>query len=291
MTVQHHEAHATAVLAENSLINNPGPVLTVVWDGTGYGTDGHIWGGEFLVYRNGRFDRVSHLAYFDAILGDKMPREPRLSALSLAHRLPEAEPMLRSKFTADEWTLYRNIFPKNRLKTSSVGRLFDGVSALLGLANRVQYEGEAALLLEDRAMCQVEKNGFDSAKSYLPDAFPTGQIPTQTLISGVVRDTVAGVSVNQIAANFHYTLVRAVATIACQTGIRQLAFSGGVFQNALLVDWLRHELDPEFQLFFHHQLSPNDESISFGQLAHYTLSTNQKHHNKTTEDYVLSHSG
>ncbi|XWW45032.1 carbamoyltransferase HypF [Fibrella sp. USSR17] len=292
VAVQHHEAHLAAVLAENDLVNETEPVLGVIWDGTGYGTDGQIWGGEFIAYQNGSFNRVGHFDYFDALLGDKMPREPRLSALSLAFNVPEANGLLRSKFTEKEWNLYSK-FPelsKSRLKTSSIGRLFDAVAALLGLADIVSYEGEAALLLENTAARYVRANGYETSQSYLPDALPTTHVPTRAIVAGVVHDIQAGKSTDQVAANFHYTLVKAVATMVRQTGIRQLAFSGGVFQNALLVDWLRHELEPTGQLYFHRRLSPNDECISFGQLAHYALTTANTSRLKTETSHVLSHS-
>ncbi|WP_375448042.1 carbamoyltransferase HypF [uncultured Fibrella sp.] len=292
VAVQHHEAHLAAVLAENGLTNGDKPVLGVIWDGTGYGTDGQIWGGEFIDYQNGVFNRIGHFEYFDALLGDKMPREPRLSALSLAVNVPGANELVRSKFTEKEWSLYSRLpeLSNSRLKTSSVGRLFDAVAALLGLADIVSYEGEAALLLENAAAGYVRTNGYEAAKSYLPDTLRTRYVPTQAIITGVVRDSQAGYSTSQIAANFHYTLVKAVGAVARQKGIWQLAFSGGVFQNALLVDWLRHELEPTYQLYFHRQLSPNDECISFGQLAHHALTTANTSRLKTETSHVLSHS-
>ncbi len=290
VAVQHHEAHLAAVLVENNLTNEDELVLGVIWDGTGYGTDGQIWGGEFMVYQNGIFDRVGHFDYFDALLGDKMPREPRLSALSLAFNIPGAYGLLRSKFTEKEWSLYTKVSSQNKLKTSSVGRLFDAVAALLGLADIVSYEGEAALLLENVAAQYIRANGYETAESYLPDALLTTLVPTRVIVAGIVRDSLAGLPTNQIAANFHYTLVQVVGAIARQTGIRQLAFSGGVFQNALLVDWLRQELEPTYQLYFHRQLSPNDECISFGQLAHYALTTSSSSRLKTETSHVFSHS-
>jgi hydrogenase maturation protein HypF len=290
VSVQHHEAHLAAVLAENELMNGDEPVLGVIWDGTGYGTDGRIWGGEFMTCQNGIFDRVGHFDYFDALLGDKMPREPRLSALSLAFTLPGADGLLRSKFTDSEWRLYTKLNAHNKLKTSSVGRLFDAVASLLGLADRVSYEGEAALLLEHKAAQHVRTNGFGASQSYLANSVLAAHVPTRAIVGGVFRHIQAGYPIAQIAANFHYTLVQVVGAVARQMGIRHLAFSGGVFQNALLVDWLRHELEPTCQLYFHRQLSPNDECISFGQLAHYALTTPNPVRFKTETVYVLSHS-
>lgn len=290
VSVQHHEAHLAAVLAENGLTNEDEPVLGVIWDGTGYGSDGQIWGGEFITYQNGTFDRVGHFDYFDALLGDKMPREPRLSALSIAFNISGADGLLRSKFTEKEWNLYTKVSSQNKLKTSSVGRLFDAVAALLGLADIISYEGEAALLLENAAAQYVRTNGYATSESYLPDALLSTPVPTRTIIVGIIRDIHTGYLTSQIAANFHYTLVQVVGAVARQTGIRQLAFSGGVFQNALLVDWLRYELEPTYQLYFHRQLSPNDECISFGQLAHYALTIANTLRLKTETSHVLSHS-
>ncbi|ADB39870.1 carbamoyltransferase HypF [Spirosoma linguale] len=290
VSIQHHEAHLAAVLAENKLMEQAEPVLGVIWDGTGYGTDGQIWGGEFIKYQHGGFERVGHFAYFDALLGDKMPREPRLSALSLAFNIPGADELLRPKFTEKEWNLYTKVGVQNKLKTSSVGRLFDAVAALLGLADKVSYEGEAALLLESCAARYVRVNGYTTSQHYLPETLLKAQVPTQAIVAGVVNDLQAGLPVGQIAATFHYTLVQAVAAVARQMGVQQLAFSGGVFQNALLVDWLRYELEPAYQLHFHQQLSPNDECISFGQIAQYTLITTNTVHVKTETAHVLSHS-
>ncbi|WP_097128244.1 carbamoyltransferase HypF [Spirosoma fluviale] len=290
VSIQHHEAHLAAVLAENELLGQVEPVLGIIWDGTGYGTDGQIWGGEFITYEDGDFQRIGHFDYFDALLGDKMPREPRLSALSLAFDIPSADELLRPKFTEKEWNLYTKVGVRNKLKTSSVGRLFDGVAALLGLADTVSYEGEAALLLENCATRYVRTNGYTIAQSYLPETLSTNRISTKTILAGVVRDILAGYPIDRIAAAFHYTLVQVVAAVAQRTGVRQLAFSGGVFQNGLLVDWLRHELEPAHQLYFHQQLSPNDECISFGQIAHYSLSTTNTVHVKTETAHVLSHS-
>lgn len=298
--IQHHEAHLAAVLAENNRLSTTEPILGIVWDGTGYGTDGQIWGGEFITYRNqpdspaetgsGRFDRVAHFDYFPSLLGDKMPREPRLSALSLAYGLPGADARLRSLFTQTEWALYPKLLATNALQTSSVGRLFDAVAALLGLSDRVSYEGEAALLLEERASRYVRANGYATSRHYLPDAWPTANPPTRAIVAGVLHDVLTGEPTDQIAARFHHTLVRVVAAVARQTNLYQLAFSGGVFQNALLVDWLRHDLGDTHHLLFHRDLSPNDECIAYGQLAHFLQYSDSSATVQTETNYVFSHS-
>lgn len=290
LVVQHHEAHLAAVLAENNVIRSADPILGVIWDGTGYGSDGHIWGGEFFRYQADAdipFVRIAHFAYFNALLGDKMPREPRLSALSLAYAHPASDALLKRKFSAAEWSLHQKLRSKNHLKTSSVGRLFDAVACLLGLIDVANYEGEAAQRLEEAATRYVDQYGFALTRHYLPSLWSADNVPTGAIISRLVDDILADIPTDQIAATFHHTLVRVVATIANQTGINKLAFSGGVFQNALLVDWLQHSLGPTYSLYFHHRLSPNDECISLGQLAHF--SQHQTTH-QTNQDHVLSYS-
>lgn len=300
VSFQHHESHLAAVLAENTLLDTTEPVLGIIWDGTGYGTDGQIWGGEFITYRKetdglaeagpGLFRRVAHVEYFSSLLGDKMPREPRLSALSLAYGLPGADARLRALFTPTEWALYPKLLTANTLKTSSVGRLFDAVAALLGLADTVSYEGEAALLLEEQASRYVRANGFTTSRHYLPNSWPSANVPARAILAGVLHDVLAGEPTDQIAASFHQTLVAVVRVVAQQTGLSQLAFSGGVFQNALLVDWLRHDLGDSHQLYFHRALSPNDECIAYGQLAHFLHCSHNVTTVQTETDYVFSHS-
>ncbi|MCU0348531.1 MAG: hypothetical protein MUC59_16460, partial [Saprospiraceae bacterium] len=160
--IQHHEAHFAAVLAENDLLRSPEPVLGIIWDGTGLGSDGQIWGGEFFLKAKSGGDsksppdlsikRVAHLDNFDFLLGDKMPREPRISALSLCKGMAEAESVLVTKFTPNEWSLYNRLLRNgSTLQTSSMGRFFDGVASLLGLGDVQSFEGEAAMRLEQAA--------------------------------------------------------------------------------------------------------------------------------------------
>ena len=257
--IQHHEAHFAAVLAENGLMKNKETILGVIWDGTGYGTDGNMWGGEFFINHQ-RF----HFDYFDAILGDKMPREPRISALCLTHDLAGFEDITQSKFTATEWKIYHKILSNNTLKTSSVGRIFDGVAALLSLCETQTFEGEAAMQLEELAENYFQEYGYDFSESYFSESFKT--VPTKLIIEGILIDIQAQKSNEFIAAKFHYSLIKSVEIIAKQLNIKQIAFSGGVFQNAVLVDLLIHHLTENFELFFHKRLSPNDENISYGQM-------------------------
>jgi len=144
--IQHHMAHFGAVLGENNLIYSKAPILGVIWDGTGLGNDNQIWGGEFFKYENYDFLRCHYFDYFDFILSDKMPKEPRVSALSACWEVMGMETIIQDKFTKTEWSIYTKLLAKeNPLKTSSVGRIFDAVAALLGILDKQTYEGEAAM--------------------------------------------------------------------------------------------------------------------------------------------------
>jgi len=285
--VQHHLAHFGAVLGEHHLQESPSAVLGVVWDGTGLGEDGQIWGGEFFLYEDYAFRRIAQLEYFDFLLGDKMPREPRISALAAAHRLAEAESLLRDKFNATEWRIYRQLLSKPAaLQTSSVGRLFDAVAALLGLADRQSYEGEAAMRLEALAHRQAEATG-DSFPAGYPVGEEGGNLPTTELMRAIIRDRQKGVPGGQTALRFHATLVDWIARTAGRWGAQRIAFSGGVFQNAFLVDLILHRLSQKHELFFHEQLSPNDECVSFGQLICHYIRNKQHLSTKHKSDYYV----
>ncbi len=282
VAVPHHEAHFASVMGEHQLIDTEEAVLGVIWDGAGRGTDGQVWGGEFFIYQNHNFERVHHLAYFRHLLGDKMAREPRLSALSLLPERADVRGDLRSKFTDPEWQYYtRQLAQVEGLHTSSMGRLFDAVACLLGLADRTTYEGEAALLLEARAARYVQQHGYATLTSYFPEGTITSSIPTAPLIAGIRADCLR-LSIEEIAARFHYSLAYLIHTVARQQDSRKVAFSGGVFQNALLVDMIHHQLSTEYDLYFHQQLSPNDENLSFGQLLHHHIQQ------KATREIVFS---
>lgn len=152
---QHHKAHFAAVMGEHNLIDSEELVLGVVWDGIGLGDDGQAWGGEFFTYQDYAFRRTHYFEYMDFILRDKMSREPRISALTAVHGIENSGNLLEKKFNKTEWVNYQKLLQKSgNLKTSSVGRLFDAVSSLLGIKDRSSYEGEAAMLLENVALVQ-----------------------------------------------------------------------------------------------------------------------------------------
>ena len=267
--VQHHKAHFAAVLAENDLIHTKTPILGVVWDGTGFGEDGNIWGGEFFKYENHEMTRCGQFDYFPLIAGDKMAIEPRISALcAVSGLVPECD-TINEKFTGTEWNVYQSLIQGTRLFTSSVGRIFDAVASLLNIGDKQTYEGEAAMYLQALAEEYVNENGFVMDGSYFKEKTAYNNIPTTALMQGILQDIKTGKPKSFIAAKFHYSLVSLIEPIAVSLKIENICFSGGVFQNALLVDWIKNVLGANYQLYFHKYLSPNDENISFGQMVYY----------------------
>ena len=284
--IQHHQAHFAAVLAENKLLHSSQPVLGIIWDGTGLGDDGNIWGGEFFKYENNTMLRSYYFDYFPVIANDKMALEPRISALSATHDTCPQYRKLKEKFTESEWNNYQTLIAQTNLFTSSVGRIFDAVASLLDLCDKQTYEGEAAMYLQSLAEQYVDENGFNMANSYFKEGSHYYRIPTATLMQSVIGDIEKGKPKNYIAAKFHYSLVSLVGIVATNIQLDKICFSGGVFQNALLVDWIKLEYANEFELYFHKDLSPNDENVSFGQMIYFdnnikTIS-NEDLKNKTT---------
>ncbi len=269
--VQHHEAHFGAVLAENGLLHTIEPVLGIIWDGAGYGDDKQVWGGEFFVYEDSEMNRVMHFDYFPQLLGDKMSREPRLSALSLLKLLPAKQTLLQPQFSATEWQYYQQLLKQSAgLLTSSVGRLIDAAASLLGICQINTYEGEAAMRLE-----AIARSYKDEISDYYPLPIKNNRIDLLLLLQELINDKEAEMPVNRIAKKLLYSLALTVGRVSDQLGIDKIAFSGGVFQNALLTEIIDKLYKGRKELFRHRQLSPNDECIGFGQLACYHVLQHQ----------------
>ena len=293
--IQHHKAHFAGVLSENNLMQsqkNSDDVLGVIWDGTGLGEDGNIWGGEFFTYSCNQMKRNAHFDYFPFMLRDKMSREPRISALATCDKIPEvnarltdSQKMLRNKnesfgqellfnkFTLKEWELYQKMLQQPSLQCSSVGRIFDAVSSLLNLCDMQSFEGEAAMLLEERAYSYFTKNNW-----HIDEIYSIGSkniISTSSLMKQIIDDIKNKRPAEFIAAKFHFSLVNLVKQVATKSAIKKIAFSGGVFLNGVLVDLLNLNLGKDFELYFHNDLSPNDENISFGQMVYYDQKIDQ----------------
>lgn len=267
--IQHHEAHFTAILGEHYLFKCNEKILGVIWDGTGLGSDGNIWGGEFFVNENGKMERVHWLEPFPNFAGDKMAKEPRLAAFAISNDIEEAGSILKSKFIEQEWNYYQKAIQQESLQNTSAGRYFDGVSSLLNFVNINSYEGEAALVLEQQAYSYLSKNNFEIDAHYFDEEINQPEIPMKNIIRNIINDINSGKNKQEIAALFHTTLVTIILKIAYKLGIKKLAFSGGVFQNAVLIDLVYLQLEKSFELYFHKQMPPNDECIAFGQLQHY----------------------
>ncbi|MEY2414557.1 MAG: hydrogenase maturation protein HypF [Acidobacteriaceae bacterium] len=266
--VQHHHAHIASCMAENHL---RGKVIGVAFDGTGYGIDGQIWGGEFLVADYSGFDRWAHLRYVSLPGGDAAVRQPWRMALSyMRDTFGDAVPELPHLWQAApekqreivEAMLARNI---QTVQTSSCGRLFDAVASLLGLRQVVNFEGQAAIELEMIAAPGIEGHyGFD-----IPDGLPA-QVDFRSMIEEIVRDLARHESVGQIAARFHNTIAIAIADVCRRIRdaekLNRVCLSGGTFQNVYLlqrtVEGLRQR---KFEVYLHASVPANDGGISLGQ--------------------------
>jgi hydrogenase maturation protein HypF len=263
--IQHHKAHFAAILGEKNLWKSKDKILGVVWDGIGYGDDEQIWGGEFFEYQNNEMNRLGHLDYYPWVLGNKMSKNPKISALSIS----DCNPLLRNHFDDNEWAIYTKTIQNPRISTSSMGRLFDAVGFVLGFHQPIYFEGEAAIYLE-----KLAQKYYSATENKLADYLENSNvldncIPTKLLFDIIIASQQKGISVGEIAANFHYTLIKCIEKVASNNNIRTLAFSGGVFQNSVLVDMIYEFLSNNFEVHLHGNFSPNDENISFGQLNYY----------------------
>ena len=264
LQLQHHKAHFYAVLGENKLLSSNEPILGVIWDGTGYGDDEQIWGGEFFLFQDKEMKRASHIPYFPFILGNKMPREPRISALSICSETSKLDD-IRDKFTSSEWSLYTQLIKNPPLQTSSMGRLFDAIASIVLDIDKTSYEGEAAMMLEAVASTYFETQPINGMNAY--DISLDENKFLATLVEQILSDKRNKISDSEIAAKFHISLVNLIRHEAEKQEVNKIAFSGGVFQNALLTDLITTLLQDDFELIFHQRLSANDENISYGQLA------------------------
>lgn len=265
--VQHHHAHIVSCMAEHGLDR---AVIGVAFDGAGYGPDGHIWGGEFMLVTRRGFQRSGHLEYIPMPGGDRAVIEPWRMAVAYLHRAygsgwaqtpggarfdkPQVEAIIRMIETRTNSPL-----------TSSAGRLFDAVAALIGLCDVISYEAEAAIRLEAAA----QPSGTISYPFGMRDGDPA-VIETSPLIRAIVKDQADGVAVPVISWRFHLTLAGIITAVAQRmadaSGLRDVALSGGVFQNALLLRMTRERLSGAgFKVWTHERVPTNDGGVSLGQ--------------------------
>jgi hydrogenase maturation protein HypF len=264
--VQHHHAHIAACMAEHGLYGSR-PVIGVSFDGTGYGEDGAIWGGEFLIADYKSYQRAFHLEYFPLPGGDAAIKKPARTALALLWSLGiKWDERLASvlEFSESERTLLRTQLEKkiNTPLTSSMGRLFDAVSALASIRQKVNYEGQAAIEFESLA-------DSDEAEIYSL-ALNQDEVQVRGAVEALIKDVMAGVPISKISARFHNGLAEGVRMVVRKmsrdSGIRDVALSGGVWQNITLLRRTLSLLHADgFEVYIHREVPPNDGGLSLGQ--------------------------
>ncbi len=267
LRVQHHHAHILAVMAEHEL---RGPVLGVAWDGTGYGPDGTIWGGEFLRVDETGFVRVGRLRAFPLPGGDAAAREPRRSALGVLHGIKWPNPIDLSFTPAEHAVLVQAMEKKiNTVFTYSAGRLFDAVAALVGLCLRSSFEGQAAMQLQaeaERIAHDESDYGVWPVKKTVAGQ-PITVIDWAAVIEGILTDRMIGTPVPVIAARFHQSMVNSIVAMALGFPDLPVVLAGGCFQNVWLLErTVRRLREMGFQVYWPRRLPPNDGAIAAGQV-------------------------
>jgi hydrogenase maturation protein HypF len=265
--VQHHHAHIASCMAENHL---QGEVIGVAFDGTGYGTDGRIWGGEFLIAGYADFQRMAHFRNVRLPGGDAAIKQPWRMALSYLSDIFEDHAPLQlscfKKVPSARLALVQSMLSRrlNTVETSSCGRLFDAVAALTGLASEVTFEGQAAIALEAAATQEDRRYDFR-----IHDGEPS-IIDFHPMIEEVVNDVARSRQTGEISGRFHNTLSAAIgemcSRIKVSTGLNRVCLSGGTFQNAYVLHRTVHDLRARgFGVFLHSVVPANDGGIALGQ--------------------------
>ena len=272
MAVQHHHAHVASVLAEHGL---QGPVLGVALDGTGYGPDGTVWGGEFLLADRLGFERLAHFKTYPMPGGERAIEEPWRMAASLCRAEGISWPDGRSAFAPAWWRDGRGeaiemliASEVNCPPTSSAGRLFDAVASLLGLCDAAGYEAQGAIRLEaavDRTV--ADHYPYTIIREQMPWTLNFG-----STLRAVVEDCASGTDKGIVSARFHNTIAAAVTVAARELcaarNLLDVALSGGVFQNRFLFERMVQELSGAgFKVYVNSLVPPNDGGISLGQAA------------------------
>jgi len=272
IAVQHHHAHIAACMAEHGL-DGSRPVIGLAFDGTGYGDDGAIWGGEILVANYKSYQRAFHLEYFPLPGGDAAIKKPARTALALLWSLGlEWDERLDSvsEFCAQDQMILRAQLERNINTpiTSSMGRLFDAAAALAGVRQKVNYEGQAAIEFE--ALADSAEAGKYSFGLNQDSPEQGRRIEVRSVVEALIKDVMAGVSISKISARFHNGLAESAREICLkiksETGINEVALSGGVWQNITLLGRTSSLLRNEgFKVYIHHEVPTNDGGLSLGQ--------------------------
>jgi hydrogenase maturation protein HypF len=285
LRVQHHFAHVVSLLAEHGWPVDQ-PIIGCCFDGTGYGTDGAIWGGEFLMATASRFRRVAHLAYWPLPGGEAAIRFPWRTALALLWSAgvawDEALPCV-SACPEPRRGLLRQQLEKNLncVPTSSMGRMFDAVASLLGIRHEVTYEAQAAMEMEALAARVIEQVDRAAYRFHVFPASARGEparaVDSQSLWQAICRDVLGGTSPSLIAARFHHAVASLVVEVCQATRqeslVNDVGLTGGVYQNALLLRLTRQRLAEEgFNVLTHKRVPPNDGGLALGQAVATRLS-------------------
>lgn len=267
VSVQHHFAHVMSCLAENEL--QP-PVLGVSWDGTGYGLDDTIWGGEFLLVNEKSFYRVAHFRPFKLPGGEAAIKQPRRTALGVLYEIfgesvSEQKDLIPvQNFSPSELLLLQQMLQKgiNSPITTSAGRLFDAVAAIAGLRQQVNFEGQAAMELEFAI-----QSAIDEAYPFEVQQNAESIVDWQPMILAIINDVQRGQAIGMISAKFHNTLTEIIVDIARTIGGQKIVLTGGCFQNKYLTErTVRRLVDKGFRPYWHQRVPPNDGGIALGQV-------------------------
>jgi hydrogenase maturation protein HypF len=265
IAVQHHHAHIAGAMAENNL---HGDVIGVSFDGTGFGTDGNIWGGEFLTTNRQQFKRAAHLKYARLPGGDMAAKEPWRMAISYlmdsggVDSVKGFRQRIGSKAAVVEEMIHKGI---NSPYTSSMGRLFDAVASIIGLRDEITFEAEAAIELES-----VADNNDTGGYPFSMSGSEPMEIDAAPLIRAVVQDVNKGASIETIAGRFHNAIADMTLTVCTKlrdsSGINDIVLTGGVFQNSLLTKLATGKLEKAgFKVYMQEKVPSNDGGISLGQ--------------------------
>ncbi len=272
--VQHHYAHVLSCIEENRIHT---PVLGICWDGTGYGDDSTIWGGEFLRVDNASYKRVAHFRTFLLPGGEKAIKEPRRAALGVLYEIlgksvfEIVDLLPLNTFSPEQLNILKSVFDKkiNTNMTSSVGRMFDAVSSILGLYHINDFEGQAAMKLEFIAEDYKTQDKYYCTINICPDSdLSSIIIDWEQMIIGIMDDLKTKAPAGIISAKFHNTLVDIIVSVANHIKEKNIVLTGGCFQNKYLLENAVKTLKKEgFSPYWNKLIPPNDGGLAVGQLA------------------------
>jgi hydrogenase maturation protein HypF len=266
--VQHHYAHILSCIAENNI---EGEVLGISWDGTGYGTDGNIWGGEFLKVNKDKFERFAHFDYFPLPGGEKAIKEVWRIGASLLYAATKDKELVKSHYKDYDVEVILNLLDKkiNSPLTSSVGRLFDGIASLINLKQNTSFEGQAAMDLENILSGTLTD---DSYKFKIIKAEENNYIVDwRKVVLDIINDFTKNISRQNVSAKFHNALTDVIIDVSKISGIKQIVLSGGCFQNKYLIERTIDRLIEEgFKVFWQSEIPTNDAGISLGQMKYFS---------------------